>query len=947
MDRYIYCSDGAERPRLPKRSCPGLRMRFTPFLTDLSASVVCEAREIERADRVIRVMAPAGWSDARVEAWLDWHDQSPEDWPRLEGAPSRTAAAGPPVLDGALDRWAARLAAWGRSTGIFPSTSDAETFASELVASVLLGLAAPSSVLLEGARTPPAAEDQPGPSRNATVFDLGDAGVRARFESDTARRRTARVTAHALSGVTRTLRAVTDAVRRCEGPASVCADPAANPALGRAALAARRAGADDTAILDAIAGRVFSAPEPEPLKQIRVVAVADPASPMDAPLRAAADGCLADDLIVAFSVRDAEAAADLAIAPGCAIALPAVAAALPDMVEALDHLARLWTTALEIEVACGFAPDGRLARRRHAVRPVVLTLTNGLDWLVAEADGAISETEFTAASGLFAAAASLASSELAETLRPAADWPVAAETVLAALERREARLADLTSELGRAAALRTAQAHAAASTSGRRQCLIATLGADAERDLRLGVAPLSGIEVFQTRDGDMVRRLHPNLAAAITAQGGDVEGAERWLLGRRTLIDSPALGHAELAAKGFTEVELEAVEAALAHVERLDEAFAPPALEAGFIRDVLGFDQETVSHGGLLALLATPEEIAAATDHVFGRRDLSDWPSAPVRLKAILADLDLASANLVRAAEMFSDVADMTSVELPSRAGIGAAMALLTQAASEGRRAIRLSRRQASNQPLLHLPDHEPVRRAPEPPPQPRPATTERVVERVIERVRTRRKLPDRRKGYIQKAAVGGHKVYIHTGEYEDGELGEIFIDMHKEGAAFRSLMNNFAIAISIGLQYGVPLDEFVDAFLLTRFEPAGRVTGNDSIGSATSILDYIFRELGVSYLDRHELANADAEPLDADGLGSGKADELVPAARFISKGFARGATPDNLVVLPFGRKAEAPGRSGEHGEADACPACGDFTLQQRGGAWICDTCGIAPQMRG
>ena len=922
-------------------------MRFTPFLTDLAASVVCEAREIERADRVIRVMAPAGWSDARVEAWLDWHDQSPDDWPRLEGAPSRTSSAGPPVLDGALDRWSARLAAWGRSTGVFPSASDAETFASELVASVLLGLAAPSSVLLEGARTPPAAEDQPGPTRNATVFDLGDAGVRARFESDTARRRTARVTAHALSGVTRTLRAVTDAVRRCEGPTAVCADPAANPALGRAALAARRAGADDTAILDAIAGRVFSSPEPELLKQTRVVAVADPASPMDAPLRAAADGCLADDLVVAFSVRDAEAAADLAIAPGCAIALPAVAATLPDMIEALDALARLWTTALEIEVACGFAPDGRLARRRHAVRPVVLTLESGLDWLVAETDGAINETEFAAASGLFAAAASLASSELAATLRPAADWPVAAEAVLAALAAREARLADLTSELGRAAALRTAQAHAAASASGRRQCLIATLAADAERDLRLGVAALSGIEVFQTRDGDMVRRLHPKLAAAITAQGGDVEGAERWLLGRRTLIDSPALGHADLAAKGFTEVELDQVETALAHVERLDEAFAPPVLEAGFIRDVLGFDQETVGHSGLMALLATPEQIAAATEHVFGHRDLSAWPSAPLRLKTILADLDLASAALTRAAEPFSDVADMTSVELPSRAGIGSAMAMLTQAASEGRRAIRLSRRQASNQPLLHLPDFEPARRAPEPAPQPRPATTERVVERVIERVRTRRKLPDRRKGYIQKAAVGGHKVYIHTGEYEDGELGEIFIDMHKEGAAFRSLMNNFAIAISIGLQYGVPLDEFVDAFLLTRFEPAGRVTGNDSIGSATSILDYIFRELGVSYLDRHELANADAEPLDADGLGSGKADELVPAARFISKGFARGHAPDNLVVLPFGKKAEAPAVSGDPREAETCPACGDFTLQQRGGAWICDTCGIAPQMRG
>ena len=149
---------------------------------------------------------------------------------------------------------------------------------------------------------------------------------------------------------------------------------------------------------------------------------------------------------------------------------------------------------------------------------------------------------------------------------------------------------------------------------------------------------------------------------------------------------------------------------------------------------------------------------------------------------------------------------------------------------------------------------------------------------------------------------MGGHKVYIHTGEYDDGELGEIFIDMHKEGAAFRSMMNNFAVAISIGLQYGVPLEEFVDAFVYTRFEPAGLVTGNDTIRSATSILDYIFRELGVSYLGRDDLS--DPGELNGDGLGRGGAEGLPepepqPASRYISKGFSRGAAPDNLLFLP------------------------------------------------
>jgi ribonucleoside-diphosphate reductase alpha chain len=187
----------------------------------------------------------------------------------------------------------------------------------------------------------------------------------------------------------------------------------------------------------------------------------------------------------------------------------------------------------------------------------------------------------------------------------------------------------------------------------------------------------------------------------------------------------------------------------------------------------------------------------------------------------------------------------------------------------------------------------------------------ERIVERIVERViheqrHEREKLPHRRKGYTQKAVVGGHKVYLRTGEYEDGRPGEIFIDMHKEGAAFRSLMNNFAIAISIGLQYGVPLEEFVEAFTFTRFEPAGIVIGNDSIKNATSILDYIFRELAVSYLGRNDLAHV--PPAKDEDLGHGDATQpsRAPAelARAVSSGFVRGKS---LIVLEGGaaRKLE------------------------------------------
>ena len=261
-------------------------------------------------------------------------------------------------------------------------------------------------------------------------------------------------------------------------------------------------------------------------------------------------------------------------------------------------------------------------------------------------------------------------------------------------------------------------------------------------------------------------------------------------------------------------------------------------------------------------------------------------------------------------------------------------------------------------------------------------AVAERIVERVVERVermREREKLPNRRKSYIQKATVGGHKVYLHTGEYEDGRLGEIFIDMHKEGAAFRSLMNNFAIAISLGLQYGVPLDEYVEAFTFTRFEPAGLVQGNDAIKNATSILDYVFRELAISYLGRHDLAHVSPDEIGATVLGGGVAQDKAPGVlaapppSVVSKGLVRSKT-DKLMLVQGGafaaRTLGAVALKGEFAEApelfagaaftapqetvaekraearmkgyvgEACPECGNFTMVRNGTCLKCDTCG-------
>jgi ribonucleoside-diphosphate reductase alpha chain len=232
-------------------------------------------------------------------------------------------------------------------------------------------------------------------------------------------------------------------------------------------------------------------------------------------------------------------------------------------------------------------------------------------------------------------------------------------------------------------------------------------------------------------------------------------------------------------------------------------------------------------------------------------------------------------------------------------------------------------------------------------------AVAEKMTEKVITKyIRERHRLPDRRAGYTQKAVVGGHKVYLRTGNYEDGSLGEIFLDMHKEGAAFRSLMNCFAIAISLGLQHGVPLDEFVDAFVFTRFEPNGMVIGNDRIKMATSVIDYVFRELAITYLGRTDLSHVPDEDLRSDTLGTK-----------IGQGPVAMIPVDTVAVLPLGApthtaRAAAPLSGGSGAavetralsaseiaklkgyEGDPCGDCGQFTMVRNGTCLKCVTCG-------
>jgi len=802
-------------------------MRF-PF-APLAAAMHRSLREIERADRVVTVRAPQGWTDVQIEAWLDWAE--------AEGLP----ICGDDALEELTVAWAVRHHA---------------DVADVLAATMILGLACP-------ARSAECA---------AGLIDLSEPDAGRRLQAESARNRAGRLAARAVETVGAALERVADAVSRCEGSRDDCTDPQRNPALARAALTARRAGAADADVLRAIQGERFQV-APVPVgSPPPCLALADRAMIASGAPEAltAADAALDGDLILTFDPDTAEAISAAARAQTIMVSLPALKQlAGPGFEPALRDLVAVWAGALTHE------------------GPAVLSIgLGGLADLVLDGDGADGST----------------AERLAQLVRSA-----------------------------------TGGAATAFFVDDREACL------------RLGLSRLAVVDIWQTADSATARRLRPSIAAAIGRVGGDLEAAERHLFGRRTLVDAPGIDHAALRSRGFTDLELEALEHALAAVDSLRDAFRAPVLDVGFLRDVLGV--EGPAEDLLPQLGFSAEDVALAEAWAFGHGDLAGWDGVPTELERVVSDVPAFEAGLRAEVEAFSASPDTAPMLIDWRTTPAQAARLLADGAREGRRAVRLMREPAPTGPLFDLPEPGPAAQPQTRRWEPEAKAVERVVEKVVERDRTRRKLPDRRKGYIQKAAVGGHKVYIHTGEYEDGELGEIFIDMHKEGAAFRSLMNNFAIAISIGLQYGVPLEEFVDAFIFTRFEPAGAVTGNDSIKSATSILDYIFRELGVSYLDRHELANAEPDPLNGNGLGTlegdGDAPEAVPAARFISKGFARGAAPDNLVVLPFGQKRDAPIAPPPVTEAVACPACGDFSLQQRGAGWVCDTCGAAPSMQG
>ncbi|MEA2823605.1 MAG: ribonucleoside-diphosphate reductase alpha chain [Alphaproteobacteria bacterium] len=502
---------------------------------------------------------------------------------------------------------------------------------------------------------------------------------------------------------------------------------------------------------------------------------------------------------------------------------------------------------------------------------------------------------------------------------------------------------DQALELGERHGYRNAQASVIAPTG--------TIGLLMDCDTT-GVEPDFALVKFKKLAGGgyfkIINRCVPEALKTLGYGATEIEEIVRYAVGRGTLEGSNALSHGALRAKGFGDEQIAAVENALEQAFDIRFVFNKWTLGEAFCVNALGMPAtqlDAPDFDMLKALGFAKGEVEAANLHVCGAMTLE---GAPYLKPEHLPVFDCANPcgrigkrslsveshiRMLAACQPFISGAISKTINMPNGATVKdcgesylLSWRLGLKANALYRDGSKLSQPLASQ--VLQLADDDDDVDDLIAQPQAARATivTERIVERIVERervrAREREKLPHRRKSYIQKAIVGGHKVYLHTGEYEDGRLGEIFVDMHKEGAAFRSLMNNFAIAISIGLQYGVPLEEFVDAFTFTRFEPAGLVIGNDSIKNATSVLDYIFRELAVSYLGRHDLAHV--IPSHDDDLGGGIAEsdrtkrretpEFAQISKVTSNGFVRGQL--NQFVVVRGNAVQKIDAHAEHAQA-------------------------------
>lgn len=696
------------------------------------------------------------------------------------------------------------------------------------------------------------------------------------------------------------------------------------------------------------------------------------------------------------------------------------------------HATRLWTVTLEISVLMAQFPSREIAQRSYDFRTLGLGYAN-IGGLLMNLGLGYDSDEGRALCGaltaLMTGVSYATSAEMAGELGPFPGYAKNADHMLRVIRNHRAaahgtetyeavnvapvaldvencpdpelavmaqRAWDKALALGEEHGFRNAQTTVIAPTG--------TIGLVMDCDTT-GIEPDFALVKFKKlAGGGYFKIINQSVPAALETLGygsAQIEEIVAYAVGHASLGNCPGINHAALVGHGFGPRELEKVDAALASAFDIRFVFNQWTLGEDFCKGTLGIPAEKLSDPGfdlLRHLGFTRAQIDAANDHVCGTMTLE---GAPFLKPEHYAVFDCANAcgkkgtrylsvdshiRMMAAAQSFISGAISKTINMPNSATIADALAAYELSWSLGIKANALYRDGSKlSQPLASalVEDDDEAAEVLESGSAQEKATViaEKIVERIIvkEAIRSNReKLPARRKGYTQKAIIGGHKVYLRTGEYDDGKLGEIFIDMHKEGAGFRAMMNNFAIAVSVGLQYGVPLEEFVDAFTFTRFEPAGMVQGNDSIKNATSILDYIFRELAVSYLDRTDLAHVKPNGTSFDDLGNGHREgqpELVPAETGASKsvellkqisstGYLRKRMPQELMVLQGGVStvAVASGMAEEAAvfesttvavtmdartkakmqgyEGDPCGECGNYTLVRNGTCMKCNTCG-------
>ena len=488
---------------------------------------------------------------------------------------------------------------------------------------------------------------------------------------------------------------------------------------------------------------------------------------------------------------------------------------------------------------------------------------------------------------------------------------------------------DKALELGEKHGYRNAQATVIAPTG--------TIGLVMDCDTT-GIEPDFALVKFKKLAGGgyfkIINRAVPEALRTLGYSESQIAEIEAYAVGHGNLNQAPAINPSTLKAKGFTAEKVDAVNAALKSAFDIKFVFNQWTLGADFLKATLKVSDEQMadmSFNLLDHLGFSKKDIEAANIHVCGAMTLE---GAPFLKNEHLAVFDCANPcgkigkrylsveshiRMMAAAQPFISGAISKTINMANEATVEDCKNAYMLSWKLGLKANALYRdgsklSQPLNASLIEDDsDEDALEEFLQAPAAAQAVTiTEKIVERVIEKVvRTQEKLPSRRKGYTQKAKIGGHTIFLRTGEYDDGRLGEIFLDMNKEGSALRAFINNFAISVSLGLQYGVPLEEYVDAFTFTKFEPAGIVTGNDAIKNATSILDYVFRELAISYLGRHDLAHVDTSDFNNTALGRGVSEGK---ADVVSKGLTRGYKP-TLVQTSGDRSADAKG------SATAAPA--------------------------